>query len=397
MLLNGALILIALVAGALLLWPRLSGAKLWQATITPLASIIGSGFLVLGPILNDAYGYYAPLVMAALCATAYLFGWAIRYNIAAIETDESRTALETHLERIASWVLSFAYVISVSYYLNLFGAFGVSLTPFDGPDNARLLTTAMLLLILCVGWLWGFKALERMEQVSVGIKLAVIAALLAGLAWYFYDRTTAGALQINPPGKTGWTGIALAFGLIVTVQGFETARYLGSTYEPRIRIRAMRLSQWLSAAIYMIYIVLLSYVFRAGQFKLDETAIIDMMAVVAPVLPGLLVLAALSAQFSAAVADTSGAGGLMEEESGGRIPQRFAYLALVTIGILLTWVFNVFEIVSYASRAFALYYAIQSAIAAAAAQRRSHRVHAVTFLVLALLGTAIFVFGQPAE
>ena len=39
-------------------------------------------------------------------------------------------------------------------------------------------TLPLWLLILIVGWSKGFSALERMEQVSVGIKLAIIAGLL---------------------------------------------------------------------------------------------------------------------------------------------------------------------------------------------------------------------------
>ena len=57
-------------------------SSLWRATVTPLASIIGSGFLVLAPILVYAYGSKAPLVMGALVLGAYLFGSAIRFNIA---------------------------------------------------------------------------------------------------------------------------------------------------------------------------------------------------------------------------------------------------------------------------------------------------------------------------
>ena len=39
---------------------------------------------------------------------------------------------------------------------------------------------------------------------------------------------------------------------------------------------------------------------------------------IATALPILLVVAALAAQFSAAVADTNGCGGLMQEMTGGR-------------------------------------------------------------------------------
>jgi len=163
--LQNVLVLTAmLLAAALLVYPPLSQARTWRATITPLASIIGSGFLVLGPILDASYGMFAPLVMAALCFVAWLFGGAIRFNIAVIQKEDgNRPALEERLETAASWALAFAYFISVAYYLNLFGAFGVSLTPVNDTQHAKLLTTAVLLLILAVGWTRGFKALERME------------------------------------------------------------------------------------------------------------------------------------------------------------------------------------------------------------------------------------------
>ena len=62
----------------------------------------------------------------------------------------------------------------------------------------------------------------------------------------------------------------------------------------------------------MIYIAFLSFSFAPDMIELNETAIIDLMAIVAPILPMLLIAAALSAQFRAAVADTGGAGGLVD-------------------------------------------------------------------------------------
>ena len=113
--LNVAIMIVVLGVGALLMWPRLARAPLWQATITPLASIIGSGFLVIGPILHVSFGAVSPLIMALLCVGAYLYGAAIRYNIAAIDKQPSgRGTIERGLETIASWALAFAYVISVA-------------------------------------------------------------------------------------------------------------------------------------------------------------------------------------------------------------------------------------------------------------------------------------------
>ncbi len=394
-----ALILIAgIAAAALMLWPPLARSTLWRATVTPLASIIGSGFLVLGPVLEHSYGYYAPLVMAGLCAAAYAFGAAIRFNITRrMEGPGGRTQTEERLETLASWALAFAYVISVAYYLNLFGAFAVSLTPFDSAVNGRIVTTAVFALILVTGWTKGFHALERMEQVSVGIKLAIISAMIAGLAYYFAGKIGDGGLVFDPPTLTGWPALTLAFGLIVTVQGFETARYLGAQYDARTRRAAMRIAQALSTAIYLIYIGLIAYLFTPDEAQLSETAIIDMMRIVAPILPALLVAAALAAQFSAAVADTGGAGGLVQELTGGKVTVRRAYALLVGAGVALTWASDIFSIIAYASRAFALYYAVQSVIAAFGARAGRDTPRAALYLALATLGLASAVFGTPAE
>ena len=59
--------------------------KLLNATITPLASIFGSGFLVIVPILHGAVGPYSVLAMAVVCGLAYVVGNAIRFNIRTVE------------------------------------------------------------------------------------------------------------------------------------------------------------------------------------------------------------------------------------------------------------------------------------------------------------------------
>ncbi|WP_439124539.1 hypothetical protein [Marivita sp.] len=395
--LNAAILLVVIATGALLLSPRLSNALLWRATITPLASIIGSGFLVIGPILEVNFGFFAPMVMLLLVTIAYAFGGAIRYNIQQIGEGFERPKMLEHIETVASLVLAFAYIISVAYYLNLFGAFGVSLTTLDDPYHARLVATAVFLLILFVGWTKGFAALERLEQISVGLKLTIIAGLLFGLAVHFGERAQSGGLLLNPAQISGWSAMTLIFGLIVTVQGFETSRYLGDAYNARTRIRSMQLAQGLSALIYLIYIVLLAYAFAPGTMSLDETSIIDMMQIVAPILPVLLVAAALSAQFSAAVADTSGSGGLIAEISNNRVPPRLAYTLLVGAGLFLTWSLNIFEIISYASRAFAAYYALQAVIAALSAFGQKDQMKGGVFSALAVLGLGIALFGQPVE
>ncbi|NIZ00715.1 hypothetical protein [Thalassospira lucentensis] len=393
--------LTTLAVGFVLVLPHVARFPLWRAVVTPLASIIGSGFLLLGPVLSHGYGGFAPLVMIGLCAVAYMFGGVIRSNIAAGETtiiEGGHGILAKRIENVSSWALAFAYIISVSYYLNLLGAFALSLTPYNSDFDAKLLTSGVFVLIVIVGCTNGFKSLERMEYFSVAIKLAIIAGLIIGLIVNFGDQARQNTLILNPQTVTGWPAVTMALGLLITVQGFETSRYLGSVYDAKMRIRSMRMAQWLSTAIYVIYIVLICYAFRPDQMSMSETGIIDMMQIVAPILPFLLVSAALASQFSAAIADTSGSGGLFTELSRNRISEPQAYFILAVIGITLTWSADIFAIVSYASRGFAIYYGLQSALAAVIAiKQKSGALKVSWYLALASLGAVIALFGQAIE
>ncbi len=386
------------LAGVLMLQPGLRGSASWRATITPLASIIGSGFLVLAPLLLRHFGHRAVWVMLALCAVAYAVGHAIRCNIRTLDQlpDGDSAALKG-LETLASWALSFAYVVSVAYYLNLLGAFALAGTPWAGPWLSRLLTTAVLVAIAALGAWRGLRGLERVESISVGIKLAVIAGLLAGMlaAWLAPDHALPNSPPADPLGAQD--GLRVVFGMIVTVQGFETSRYLRGAYDAHTRIRTMRWAQWLASAIYVAYIGLAAMLFDAGTVPASETAIIGMTAVVASVLPALLVLAALAAQFSAAVADTGGCGGLVHELSKGRIPPRWVYIGLALLGVGLTWWADIFEIIGHASRAFALYYALQCTLAALRGWRDGARSRAVGHAALTVLMAAAVVLGISPE
>jgi hypothetical protein len=397
--LTSLLIIGTVLLATVVLWSRqLRRSITWRAMTTPLASIIGSGFLILGPVLTQAYGVYAPVAMLFLCAIGYLFGAAIRYNMMMIEqTSLVSSPWLDAMETSASWALSFAYVVSVAYYLNLFGAFAFSLTAAQSATNAKALTSVIYMIILLTGWTRGFSSLERLEYVSVTIKLAIIAGLLIGLSLFFGQRLSEGELVFAPPGLSGFELITLGFGLIVTVQGFETSRYLGESYTAATRIKSMKWAQWMSALIYLSYVLLLSYTLDTSELSVSETAIVDVMGVVAPVLPVLLVAAALAAQFSAAVADTSGAGGLVAELSSHRLTAQQAYLILAVVGLYITWMSDVFQIISLASRAFALYYGLQSSIATVRAYQHTNYAKAAGFASLALLAIAIVLFGDAID
>ena len=120
------------------------------------------------------------------------------------------------------------------------------------------------------------------------------------------------------------------------------------------------------------------------------------------VLPLLLTIAALGSQFSASVADTAGAGGLLEDLMQHRLPVRYAYLLILMITLGVTWATDVHEIIALASRAFALFYALQCMVAFLVVWHH-HRgqfgrsTKLLRFGVLALACLAVFFLGLPAE
>src|SRR5690606_38881785 len=84
-----AIVAISLAAGiavwAALTFSRIADSPRWMATVPPLASIIGSGFLVCGPLLAREFGMLAAPAMGLLLLLAYAVGAVIRFNIAEAE------------------------------------------------------------------------------------------------------------------------------------------------------------------------------------------------------------------------------------------------------------------------------------------------------------------------
>jgi len=312
MLLSAILVIVAVAGAAILLSPRIRDNRVWRATVTPLASIIGSGFLVIVPLLGHAVGAYAPLAMASIVIVACLIGSAIRFNIRHSEKFLSNPAhsrsLATRLDAVSDVALSIGYFISVAFYLRLLSAFALHSVAWHHEILAKGLTTLILLFIGGVGWFRGLAFLERLEEYSVSIKLAIIMALIVG--WSVYDvghlaDTDIGSLV--PARLEGWHVLRLLAGALIVVQGFETSRYLGTEYKASLRSATMRNAQLISGVIYLVFVALTVPTFSALGTKIDDTAIIALSSLVSSTLPVMLVVAALMSQFSAAVADTVGA------------------------------------------------------------------------------------------
>lgn len=403
MTLNVVIVVVALVvAGLLAFSPRLARSSRWQATLTPLASIMGSGFLVSAPLLAGAVGNLAVLCMAVLLALAYAVGSAIRFNIRhfePIEHDgEGPAQIIAFLSRI---VLAGAYFISVTYYLQLLAAFvgnGLGITS-EVAQNA--LTSLLLIVIGGVGMWRGLKELEGLEKYAVALNLGMIGALLTGLAVYNIRAAADGSWALPEiSSDINLRDARILLGLLIVVQGFETSRYLGDEHPPEVRIATMRVAQLVSSAIYLSFLALATILFRDG-LGADVTAIVVMSKPVASVLPLLISVAAVGSQFSAAVADNEGAGGLIEDITHRRLPEKYAYLLILAITLTLTWQTNVNRIIAYASRAFALYYTLQCTVALLTAWQTTdlpgRKRRLVTFAALTVACLAVFAFGLPAE
>ncbi len=401
----GDIVLLAgAVLGAMVLFhPALMRWDAWRATVTPLASIIGSGFLVSGPILAQTSGRMAWLAMLGLCAVGYLYGSVIRHNIINIEPELAGKPAYgvVVLERVSDVTLVLAYFISVAFYLTLFAAFALRIGNIVDSLWIKLLTTSVLAVLGLLGFFRGLRALERVEEYSVGFKLSVILGLIGALLAVSAVAFFAGNFtwpQLSHQGD--WREARILLGLVILVQGFETSRYLGRAYDAQTRVKTMRVAQWISTAIYLVFIVLATRYFTGFMPKSGgETAIIDLLRPVGFLVAPLLIAAAMASQLSAAVADMNGSSGLLAEVSARRFNPRWGYALAAMAAIAIVWMADIFAIITFASKAFLLYYGLQSvqavaAIASGRSQARAWRGFVYGFgAILALL---IIVLAVPA-
>ncbi len=401
--LNAVIIIVALLVGGYLAFSkRLASSSSWKATVTPLASIMGSGFLVSAPLLAGIVGRWAVVCMALLLVLAYAVGGAVRFNIRHFEPIENdRNGPAQAIALLSRIVLAAAYFISVTYYLQLLAAFLLNALQIDSQFYAHSITTALLLLITGIGMWKGLGMLEGLEKYAVALNLGMICALLVGLAIYNMTLLSDGTWTLPDISSTiELNDLRVLLGLLIVVQGFETSRYLGGEHPADQRIATMRTAQLISGFIYLIFIGLSTVFFHEGLGS-DVTAIIGMTAPVATVLPILLSVAAIGSQFSAGLADTEGCGGLVSDITHQRLPTRYTYLLILLVTCFITWETNVNQIIAYASRAFALYYMLQCIVALLVAIKKdglpNRYSHVVRFGILTALCLLVFVFGLPSE
>ncbi|KQX20065.1 MULTISPECIES: hypothetical protein [unclassified Sphingomonas] len=402
MMITAVAFLCALLVTAFLAFGKFARSESWRATVTPLASIIGSGFLICGPILAREFGRAAIIAEAALLLIAYGAGAVIRFNIIHVENylaGASRNDRVVWLARATQGVLALAYAISVAYYLKLLAEFllkPIGIAPAWHGLASNGIVTLIVLAIVALAFGNGLRRVEHLAHGTVSLKIGIIAGLLAGLACWWLTGATADPL---PPAQIGWASIPLLLGLVITVQGFETSRYLGHAYDQQLRIRTMRHAQWIASAIYLAFLALLTpFLGRAAEAE-GVAGILDIMTMVAPALGVFVLVGALSSQLSAAVADSIGSGGLMSEVTQRKLSVELAFALAGALAIAVVWLTDPFEVVAISSRAFALFYALQCALAFIVARRTGVGTprHYIGFAVVGVICLVATLIGAPAE
>jgi len=371
--------------------------RLTQAIVTPLASIFGSGFLVVVPVLASAVGPYSVVAMSAVVFLAYGVGGVIRHNITIVEPalqgDPPRMAVL--LELASTYALIFAYVLSVCLYLHILAAFALKPFDLDSPFNKSLLVTICIASIVLLGIVGGLKPLEALEKYALGVTLAIVALLLLGFARYdlLAAASAKGLTLPHVSDRTPWEALRIVAGTLIIVQGFETTRYLGDSYDVETRVRASRWSQWIAAVVYVAFVALAMPLVPSLQGDYDANSLLDLSMTASVLLPIPLVIAASMSQFSAAVADTIAAAGSADEVSRGRLRKTWAYAGVGIGATALAWTGDTLTVIAWASRAFAFYYFLQCLVALTICPVARRKIW-VSLVAVAL--AFVTIFAEPA-
>jgi len=315
-------------------WPsnRLSVYEIMPAMSTPLASIFGSGFLVIVPVLASSVGPYSVWGMLVVAFVAFHTGAIVRHNILCAEP-----------------VLA------------------------AGSQRVTLL-------------------LERLSDVT----LLVLVLLLAGFAFRdLSELLDSGRFRLPPlPQRSLWEMVTIVAGTLIVVQGFETPRYLGAQFNSEARIRASRWSQYLSLSVYIAFVALALPIVPVLNGEYDDNSLIRLAAAVSVLLATPLVFAAGLAV--AVLSRGGGYPGSCGEPGRGHPAAYHPALGLSArrrTAMALSWAGSTFMMIALASRAFALYYLSQCLVALSVC--RNHRERARFFLVALVLGF-VLLFAVPA-
>jgi hypothetical protein len=367
------------------------------ATVTPLASIFGSGFLIIIPILERELGALAVAGMAGVCVLAWTVGIAIRHNVAVVEplTDAGHLdRITARIDRASDLVIVVAYVISVALYLRILALFVMGYVSSGSGASERLLAVILVAVITAVGLVRGLAGLELLERLALGSVLVLVLAIGARFASKDASQLLGRGLHLPPVPNPGLVSVLLVLGgIVITVQGFETVRYL-QHIDRQARIAGCRLSQLISAIVYILIVALATPLMGLGTRSGADPGLLQLVQRVAPLLVLPLVLCAVFSQFSAATADTEASVGNLRVIGWKPLRGRRRYLLVGAAAAVIAGTLGTYVIIMVASRAFAAYYALQCTVALRTSTRALTR---VAYGVLALVMVAITLLALPAQ
>jgi len=406
--LNLGLVTIVFLSIYFLSRPKLRNNKSWQAMLTPLSSIVGSGFLIMAPLIASIVGLFSPFAVFGIVVLAYGIGHVIRFNILHVEPRSSKGTLSKgtkEIEYLGNLVLVLAYMVAVSFYLSLLSSFLLNYFGISNLVYERWLTTSIIAFIAIIGYVKGLSGLEKLESISMTIQLSIVIALLIGLGIYGMTFLSSDeVLEFTYTQRPISTQMQMLAGALLVVQGFETSRFLGEKYSPEVRVKSMRNAQIISGILYVVSVILfMPIVQKIDLIHMELAQIIEATGSAALVLPLMLIIAALMSQFSAAVADTGGGGGLLNENSNGRLSSRLGYVGIAISAILLVWAANLMEIITLASRAFAVYYLFQTLLALfycykdCPVRSRMTLLNRGVYMLISIVLLYVVFFAIPAE
>ncbi len=377
-------------------WPGIR--KVAPASVTPLASIFGSGFLIIVPILERTLGRLAVFGAIAVCGLAWLIGIAVRHVVRVVEPmldDGSLDQTTRRLDRLGDWVIVVAYVISVALYVRIMAQYVVTYAGSDSALAERALASAAIATIVGIGVFRGYGGLDWLERMALGAVLVLVTILGGAFAVSDAGQVLGQGLTLPPIPDTGFVNVVLVLGgIVIAVQGFETVRYLQEEFDRPTRIWASRLSQAVAASIYIGFVAVATPLMGLGSNAGADGELTDITTRIAPLLTLPVVVCAVLSQFSAATADTVAAGGNLHKIGPSAVGGSRAYVVSGIAAIALALTVPTLTVVAIASRAFAAYYAIQSAMAFRTCEGAARKIF---YAMLALVLVAITLLAKPAN
>ena len=208
---------------------------------------------------------------------------------------------------------------------------------------------------------------------------------------YNLQEWLGGRWAISDPGAAVSTDdFRKLIGLFAMVQGFEAARYIGGRFSAERRISGMRLAQYVSSVVFVIFIASLLLLFLPPTTATDGTAVFLVSEKVGPTLPWLVLVAAIGSQTSAILGATASRSDMLVDAKVAR-KWTFPIILIPTIGLFV--LADITQAVALASRVFAAYFLIRAFIAGTLARRAKNWGAVAGFVAVGLAMATIMIFG----